>query len=155
METGQETPETLAAFLRKLGHKNVGVNLDPANIILYDKGNPVAAIKTLGPWLKQCHIKDAVRTKVAGQWGQEVVLGTGQVDWKAFFAALQAVNFTGNLCIEREAGNQRVADVRTAREYLERQIVNELGEREYEGMRLFLRYAGESGMLVTTGGAQA
>jgi L-ribulose-5-phosphate 3-epimerase len=120
METGQETPDTLAAFLRKLDHKNVGVNLDPANIILYDKGDPVAAIKVLGPWLKQCHIKDAVRTKVPGQWGQEVVLGTGQVDWKAFFAALQAAGFTGNLCIEREAGNQRVADVRTAREYLER-----------------------------------
>jgi len=120
METGQETPETLAAFLRKLDHKNVGVNLDPANIILYDKGDPVAAIKVLGTWLKQCHLKDAVRTKVPGQWGQEVVLGTGQVDWKGFFAALQAVNFTGNLCIEREAGKQRVADIRTAREYLER-----------------------------------
>jgi sugar phosphate isomerase/epimerase len=120
METGQETPETLATFLRTLDHKNVGVNLDPANIILYDKGDPVAAVKTLGPWLKQCHLKDAVRTKVPGQWGQEVVLGTGQVDWKAFFAALQAASFTGNLCIEREAGNRRVADVRTARDYVER-----------------------------------
>jgi sugar phosphate isomerase/epimerase len=120
METGQETAETLAAFLRKLGHKNVGVNLDPANVILYDKGDPVAAIKVLGPWLKQCHVKDAVRTKVPGQWGEEVVLGTGQVDWKAFFAALQAAGFAGNLCIEREAGKQRVADVRTAREYVER-----------------------------------
>ncbi len=120
METGQETPDTLAAFLRKLDHRNVGVNLDPANIILYDKGDPVAAIKTLGQWLKQCHLKDAVRTKVPGQWGQEVILGTGQVDWKALFAALSAVGFTGNLCIEREAGNQRVADIRTAREYLER-----------------------------------
>lgn len=120
METGQETADTLAAFLRKLGHKNVGVNLDPANVILYDKGDPVAAIKVLGPWLKQCHIKDAVRTKVPGQWGEEVVLGTGQVDWKGFFAALQAAGFAGNLCIEREAGKQRVADVRTAREYVER-----------------------------------
>jgi L-ribulose-5-phosphate 3-epimerase len=120
METGQETPETLAAFLRTLGHANVGVNLDPANVILYDKGDPVAAVKVLGSWLKQCHLKDAVRTKVPGQWGEEVVLGTGQVDWKAFFEALSAVGFTGNLCIEREAGKQRVADVRTARDYVER-----------------------------------
>jgi L-ribulose-5-phosphate 3-epimerase len=120
METGQETPETLAAFLRTLGHANVGVNLDPANVILYDKGDPVAAVKVLGSWLKQCHLKDAVRTKVPGQWGEEVVLGTGQVDWKAFFDALSAVGFTGNLCIEREAGKQRVADIRTARDYVER-----------------------------------
>jgi sugar phosphate isomerase/epimerase len=120
LETGQETAETLAAFLRKLDHKGVGVNLDPANMILYDKGDPVAAIRTLGPWLKQCHLKDAVRTKVPGQWGEEVVLGTGQVDWKAFFGALSAAGFTGDLCIEREAGTQRVADIRTAREHVER-----------------------------------
>ncbi|RPH46743.1 MAG: sugar phosphate isomerase/epimerase, partial [Planctomycetota bacterium] len=119
LETGQETAATLAACLRKLGHEGVGVNLDPANMILYDKGDPVAAIGTLGPWLKQCHLKDAARTTVPGQWGEEVVLGTGQVDWKAFFEALKAAGFAGNLCIEREAGKQRVADIRTAREYVE------------------------------------
>jgi sugar phosphate isomerase/epimerase len=80
----------------------------------------VAAIRTLGPWLKQCHLKDAVRTKVPGQWGEEVVLGTGQVDWKAFFEALDAAGFAGDLCIEREAGTQRVADIRAAREHVER-----------------------------------
>jgi L-ribulose-5-phosphate 3-epimerase len=120
LETGQETPDTLAAFLRKLDHRNVGVNLDPANILLYDKGDPVAAVRTLGSWIKQCHLKDAVRTKVPGTWGEEVVLGTGQVDWKGFFAALSEVGFAGNLCIEREAGHQRVADIRAAREYVER-----------------------------------
>jgi L-ribulose-5-phosphate 3-epimerase len=120
METGQEVADTLATFLRKLDHRGVGVNLDPANILLYDKGDPVIAVRTLGTWLKQCHLKDAVRTRVPGTWGEEVVLGTGQVDWKAFFKALSEVAFTGNLCIEREAGQQRVADIRTAREYVER-----------------------------------
>ena len=120
LETGQETAETLARFLRKLDHRGVGVNFDPANLILYDKGDPVAAARMLGPWLKQCHLKDAVRTKVAGTWGEEVVLGTGQVDWKGFFAALSGAGFTGDLCIEREAGTERVADIRAAREYVER-----------------------------------
>jgi len=119
LETGQEVADTLALFLRKLDHKGVGVNLDPANIILYDKGDPVAAVRTLGPWLKQCHLKDAVRTKVPGTWGEEVVLGTGQIDWKGFFKALSGAGFTGNLCIEREAGTRREADIRTAREYVE------------------------------------
>jgi sugar phosphate isomerase/epimerase len=120
LETGQETADTLAAFLRKLDHRGVGVNLDPANILLYDKGDPVAAVRTLGTWLKQCHLKDAVRTKVPGTWGEEVVLGTGQVDWKAFFKTLSEAGFTGNLCIEREAGKERAADIRAAREYVER-----------------------------------
>lgn len=120
METGQEVADTLALFLRKLDHRGVGVNLDPANILLYDKGDPVAAVRTLGSWIKQCHLKDAVRTKVPGTWGEEVVLGTGQIDWKGFFKALSEVGFTGNLCIEREAGDRRVADIRAAREYVER-----------------------------------
>jgi sugar phosphate isomerase/epimerase len=68
-------------------------------------------------------MKDAVRTKTPGTWGEEVRLGTGQVEWTAFFRALDAAGFKGNLNIEREAGNQRVADIRAAREYLERLVV--------------------------------
>lgn len=118
-ETGQETADTLATFLRKLNRPNVGINFDPANMLLYDKGDPIAALRTLGPWLRQCHLKDATRTKVPGTWGEEVVLGTGQVDWRAFFRVLRELNFVGDLAIEREAGTQRVADIRAAREYLE------------------------------------
>jgi len=120
LETGQEVADTMATFLKKLDRANVGVNFDPANIILYDKGDPVAALRTLGPWIKQCHMKDAVRTKTPGTWGEEVRLGTGQVDWKGFFRALDAAGFKGNLNIEREAGKERVADIRAAREFLER-----------------------------------
>lgn len=118
-ETGQETADTLAAFLGKLNRPNVGINFDPANMLLYDKGDPIAALRRLGPWLRQCHLKDANRTHVPGTWGEEVVVGTGQVDWKAFFAVLLELGFRGDLCLEREAGNQRVADLRAGREYLE------------------------------------
>jgi sugar phosphate isomerase/epimerase len=119
-ETGQETADTLAAFLKKLNRPNVGVNLDPANMLLYDKGNPIDALRTLGPWLKQCHLKDANRTKVPGTWGEEVTVGTGQVDWPAFFQTLGDLRFTGNLCIEREAGSQRVTDILAARQHVEK-----------------------------------
>ena len=120
LETGQEAPETMATFLRGLDRTNVGVNLDPANLILYDKGDPIAAVGTLGPWIRQCHMKDAVRTKTPGTWGEEVRLGTGQIDWKTFLRTLDEVKFTGNLCIEREAGKDRVGDIRAAREVIER-----------------------------------
>jgi len=118
-ETGQETAETLRTFLEKLNRPNVGVNFDPANMILYDKGDPIGALRTLGPWLKQCHLKDARRTRAKGTWGEEVVIGTGEVDWKAFFKTLDELKYTGNLCIEREAGNQRVADIQTARQFIQ------------------------------------
>ncbi|HEY9174687.1 MAG TPA: sugar phosphate isomerase/epimerase family protein [Verrucomicrobiae bacterium] len=119
-ETGQETAETLAAFLTKLNHPNVGVNFDPANMILYDKGDPIAALRTLGPWLKQCHIKDATRTQTPGTWGAEVPVGTGEVDWPAFFRVLRELGFSGSLCIEREAGDQRIADITAALRLVER-----------------------------------
>jgi sugar phosphate isomerase/epimerase len=119
LETGQEAGGTLRLFLEKLNCRNVGVNFDPANMILYDKGDPVEALRTLGPWLRQCHVKDAKRTKVPGTWGEEVVVGTGEVNWQAFFGVLRELDFAGNLCIEREVGDQRVTDIRTAKAYLE------------------------------------
>jgi L-ribulose-5-phosphate 3-epimerase len=118
-ETGQETAATLAAFLRHLNRPNVGVNFDPANMLLYDKGDPIQALHTLGPWLKQCHIKDARRTRVPGTWGEEVPVGTGEVDWPAFLRTLESLGYRGDLCIEREAGEQRAADIRAARLHLE------------------------------------
>lgn len=118
-ETGQEEADTLKLFLEKLGRVNVGVNFDPANMILYDKGNPIAALRTLASWVKQCHIKDANRTLTPGTWGEEVPSGTGQVDWKQFFAVLREIGFNGYCCIEREAGTQRVADIITARKMVE------------------------------------
>jgi L-ribulose-5-phosphate 3-epimerase len=120
LETGQETAPVLLEVLQKLNKKNVGVNFDPANMILYDKGNPIEALQVLGGWVRQVHIKDAVRTKVPGTWGAEVPVGTGQVDWCAFIDTLNAHNSTCDLVIEREAGQQRVADIRFARQTLER-----------------------------------
>lgn len=119
-ETGQETAGVLLRFLRKLGRKNVGVNFDPANIILYDNGNPVEALRDLGAWLKQVHVKDGTRTKTPGTWGDEVVVGSGEVPWEAFLATLEELRFSGWCCIEREAGNSRAEDIRAARKLIER-----------------------------------
>ncbi len=120
LETGQETARELADLLHKLNHPNIGVNFDPANMIMYDKGDPVKALHILAPWIRQVHIKDAKRTTIPGTWGQEVPVGTGEVDWRAFFSTFKHVIFNVNLCIEREYGSTRVADIRTARTLVEK-----------------------------------
>ena len=120
LETGQETAPVLVKLLEMLKRPNVGVNFDPANMILYDKGDPIAALRLLGPWIRQIHIKDARRTKKPGTWGQEVAVGAGDVDWRRFFATLRELKFAGDFVIEREAGDQRVADIRTANEVVRR-----------------------------------
>ncbi|HWD18402.1 MAG TPA: sugar phosphate isomerase/epimerase family protein [Verrucomicrobiae bacterium] len=120
LETGQETAPELADLLHQLNHPNIYVNFDPANMIMYDKGDPVKALKTLAQWIRQVHIKDAKRTTAPGTWGAEVPVGSGEMDWRAFFATLKEVTFNVHLAIEREYGNQRVADIRTARQVVER-----------------------------------
>jgi sugar phosphate isomerase/epimerase len=114
-ETGQETAATLLEFLDELDRPAAGVNFDPANMILYGMGDPVAALRALGPRVLQVHVKDALPAARPGTWGEEVPVGAGAVDWPAFFATLDAVQPTVDLVIEREAGEQRVADVRRAR----------------------------------------
>ena len=118
-ETGQEEAEILRRLLDDLAAPNVGVNFDPANMILYGKGDPVAGLRTLLPYLKQVHIKDAVAAAEPGTWGSEVVVGTGEVDWPAFLGVLEEARYEGALCIEREAGENRVAEILAAKQHLE------------------------------------
>jgi sugar phosphate isomerase/epimerase len=118
LETGQETAEELRHFLEKLNHPALGVNFDPANMILYDKGDPLDAVRLLAPWVKHIHIKDAIKTKTPGTWGAEVPWGTGQVGGEKFLRVLAEMHFKGALAIEREAGDNRFGDIRMAAEKL-------------------------------------
>ena len=112
METGQETAACLRVLLEQLNHPALGINFDPANMILYGKGNPVEAVHLLGRWIRHVHIKDAVATQVPGTWGTEVPWGQGQVGSGPFLGALKAIGYNGVLAIEREAGDDRLGDIR-------------------------------------------
>jgi len=114
LETGQESAAELRTFLEQLNHPAVAVNFDPANMILYDKGDPIDAVRTLGPWIKHLHVKDATRTEQPGTWGAEVPWGTGQVGPVAFVGALEEIGFKGAMAIEREAGDDRLGDIKLA-----------------------------------------
>ena len=114
METGQESAEDLAGFMKDIDHPAVGINFDPANMILYDKGDPIEAVKVLSPWIKHIHIKDANKTETPGQWGSEVPWGDGQVGSDKFLDTLKEIGYEGTLAIEREAGDNRVADIALA-----------------------------------------
>jgi L-ribulose-5-phosphate 3-epimerase len=118
LETGQETAVELRSFLEELNHPAIAVNFDPANMILYDKGDPIEAVRVLAPWIKHIHIKDATRTKEPGTWGAEVPWGDGQVGPDAFVSVLGEIGFDGVLAIEREAGDDRFGDIKLAAERL-------------------------------------
>jgi sugar phosphate isomerase/epimerase len=118
METGQESADELRSFLEKLNHPALSVNFDPANMILYGKGNPVEAVGVLGPWIKHVHIKDGIAAKTPGTWGSEVVWSMGEVNAEKFLKALMAADFSGALAVEREGGDNRLGDIKQAVEKL-------------------------------------
>jgi sugar phosphate isomerase/epimerase len=113
-ETGQETAATLLEALAEIDRPSVGVNFDPANMLLYGMGDPVEALRALAPRVVQVHVKDAVPSKKKGRWGSEEVAGEGVVDWKAFFGVLRERGLGVDLLIEREGGEKRVKDARKA-----------------------------------------
>lgn len=119
-ETGQESAETLLDVLREFPEESVGVNFDPANMILYGMGDPIDALRRLAPRVFQVHIKDATPSATPGEWGEEVVVGEGAVDWAAFFRVLAELRPDVDRCIEREAGETRIDDVRAACAVIER-----------------------------------
>ncbi|VTR99473.1 sugar phosphate isomerase/epimerase family protein [Tuwongella immobilis] len=112
-ETGQESSALLRRTLDDLKAPNLKVNFDPANMLLYDKDDPLKAVELLAPDIRSVHLKDANRPTTPGEWGSEVPLGQGQTNTRAFVKALQKIGYTGPLCIEREVGdqNQRFADI--------------------------------------------
>ena len=119
-ETGQETADLLRLTLDELKCPNLKVNFDPANMLLYDKGDPLRAVEILGPDIRSVHVKDATRPTTPGTWGEEVPLGQGQANIKQFVQTLKKVGYRGPLCIEREVGNQeqRLADIAHGIRYL-------------------------------------
>jgi L-ribulose-5-phosphate 3-epimerase len=106
-ETGQERAELLRSTLDELKAPNLKVNFDPANMLLYDMGDPIRAIEILGPDIRSVHVKDAKRPTTPGQWGEEVPLGQGEVDIRRFVQTLKRIGYTGPLVVEREVGDQR------------------------------------------------
>lgn len=119
-ETGQETAETLLDVLAELGRSTVGVNFDPANMILYGMGDPIDAFRKLAPHVLAVHIKDARPAAAPGAWGDQTPIGAGAVDWPAFFGVLHELQIDVDLMIEREAGGNRIAEVREALRFVAR-----------------------------------
>jgi sugar phosphate isomerase/epimerase len=119
-ETGQETPVTLLRAFGDIGRENVGVNLDPANLLLYGKANPVDAVDLLGPYIKDVHAKDGEYPTEGKSLGEEKPLGTGRVGFPALIQKLKTVGYDGALTIEREiSGDQQIADILSAKALLE------------------------------------
>ena len=142
IETGPETADVLRRFLDSLGVKGIGVNLDPANLVMVTGDDPVAAVRTLAPYIVHTHAKDGRRLQPCdrfevygafadggfdtlvermGTLFEETPLGEGAVDWPGYLAALREIGYNGFLTIEREVGANPEADIRKAVAFLKKE----------------------------------
>jgi L-ribulose-5-phosphate 3-epimerase len=112
-ETGQETPLVLLRTIERVGTGNLGINLDPANLILYGKGNPIDSLEVFGSYVRNIHVKDGLYPTDGENLGREVPAGQGRVRFPEFIRRLQEIGFRGELIIEREIeGDAQTRDIR-------------------------------------------
>ena len=126
-ETGQETPVTLKRALQDIekdvGEGCVGVNLDPANLLMYGKANPVDALEVFGEYVRGVHGKDGKYPTDGHFLGEEVPIGQGKVNYPVFVERLKEVGYDGDITIEREiSGVEQKKDILAGKEYLEQLI---------------------------------
>ena len=135
IETGPEPAERLRGFLDSLGcDKGMGVNFDPANLVMVVGDDPVSAVGYLAPYIVHTHAKDGrmfqkpdpkVVYGITSHGGSDAVeyfretpLGEGDVNFPPYLDALEKAGFSGFLTIEREVGKTPEKDIRAAVEFL-------------------------------------
>lgn len=119
-ETGQETPTTLLRFIEDLRLPNLGINLDPANLILYGMGNPLDSLDVFGRYVRCVHAKDGLYPVNGRALGREVKVGSGKVNFPELVRRLRDdFNYAGAYVIEREiSGPEQSRDIAETVEYL-------------------------------------
>lgn len=119
-ETGQETPVTLLRAMTDIGTGNLGVNLDPANLLMYGKANPIDALDIIGPYVRNVHAKDGEYPTEPTALGVEKAMGEGRVNFPVLVPKLKSMGYDGPLTIEREiGGDQQITDIKRAISILE------------------------------------
>lgn len=133
VETGPETSANLKKFLDSLGSKGVGVNLDPANLVMVTGDDPVQAVYNLKDYIVHTHAKDGkqlfylepeivygIKKDIIIEDDSfiEVPLGEGSVDFPNYLKALEDIGFKGFLTIEREVGDDPAKDIGNAVTFL-------------------------------------
>jgi sugar phosphate isomerase/epimerase len=111
----------LKQFLAAVDRPNLGVNFDPANMVMYGSGDPIEALAAVAESVVTVHCKDGVGPPAAGQLGHETPLGAGEVGMERFVRKLQQIGYQGPLIIEREiVGEAQREDIRQAIDLLNR-----------------------------------
>jgi sugar phosphate isomerase/epimerase len=118
LEVGFDPAETVREYLAGFDTGSLKATYDPANFLMHGQ-DPVANLHPLKDLLAHVHARDA-RTASLSRGLVEVPVGAGDVDWMAVTATLQVLGFDGFLTVEREQGEDKLADVTNGVKFLRR-----------------------------------
>lgn len=118
LELGFDPAAKVVEYLGGFNSGSLKVTYDPANFLLHGH-DPLANLTPLQGWLAHAHARDA-RSGGLSRGLQEVPVGAGDVDWLALTATLQVFEFDGFLTVDREQGEDKLADVTAGVAFLRR-----------------------------------
>jgi len=118
LEIGFDPAETVKSYLGRFDSGSLKVTFDPASLLMHGH-DPLASLAPLQGLLAHVHARDA-RSAGLSRGLQEVPLGAGDVDWLVLTATLQVLEYDGFLCVEREQGENRLADIAAGVKFLRR-----------------------------------
>jgi sugar phosphate isomerase/epimerase len=112
--------------IKDIGLDNLGINLDPANLLLYGRGNPIDALDIFKGCIRGVHIKDGdypTESRDFHYLGSERKVGEGSVNFPVFLPKLLEQGYKGDLYIEREiSGEKQTKDIKDTIIYLKKMM---------------------------------
>jgi sugar phosphate isomerase/epimerase len=93
-----DSPDSYLELLKAIDRKQMGVHLDPVNMInsvsrYYNSGKFIKeCFDKLGKYIKNCHAKDILLANNLTLHLNEVLMGTGGLDYKVFLTELSKLN---------------------------------------------------------------
>ncbi len=115
-ETGSESGEELAAVIASLPPGTIGVDFNPASLILHGH-SPLTAMRALSEHVAHFHATDATRDVALGR-GLEVPLGQGTAEIPELLATLEERQYRGYLTIARHDTRSPIEDIKQSLVFL-------------------------------------
>ena len=132
-ETGEELPNSLVQLIKEIGCDNIGINYDPANMLINGRANSYDALCMFAPYVCGFHGKDAVYPEGGSPKGKEVTVGKGGADYPRLIRKLTEIGYDGYITIEREIPDspERDREIVETKKYLE-ELIEKYGNGSYK-----------------------
>ncbi|MFL5329953.1 MAG: sugar phosphate isomerase/epimerase family protein [Gemmataceae bacterium] len=106
LDTGLDSGETLGTYLGTFDIGALGVNYDPANMLMHGF-DPVTNLAPLKQWIVHTHAHD-IRQSSGG--ADDVPIGHGEIEWMSYLGTLAAQDYASWIVVETSEPNAAMVE---------------------------------------------